>query len=312
MEPKILSIGSAYLDITCPHFPYGSGLVPGKEVVGEKYELALGGSALIFARVSAAIGLPPVFVGKIGRDDTGQILERLAFESGITPSFIHDQSQSTLLGIAYTDKAGKSIMTVVGTAGKTLEYEEIKGHIDEYLGKVGYLYIGGCLKQKKLLPHYKEIAERAKKMGVKIILDHGRVTNIAGADDIKAIKDLLPNIDFYFPAMDEFLDIWSSDTAEEAIEKVRSVSGAVIAIKDAEDGVIGFDGKEVLRVPAFPVKVLHTVGAGDSFNAGFIKARDMGLDFSESLRFGCATAALKISRESLPTFDEIKRLIKGK
>jgi len=42
--------------------------------------------------------------------------------------------------------------------------------------------------------------------------------------------------------------------------------------------------------------VLHTIGAGDAFNAGFIRAVADGRDIQESMLFATATAALKISR----------------
>jgi sugar/nucleoside kinase (ribokinase family) len=55
-----------------------------------------------------------------------------------------------------------------------------------------------------------------------------------------------------------------------------------------------------------PVKPIHTVGAGDSFDAGFIAAQSEGQGTLGSIRFACATAALKISQDTLPTRQAIE------
>lgn len=66
MRPEVLSLGTMYIDINLTQFPFNKGLLPESETVGRDYEMALGGSALNFARMCATLGLRTVFIGKTG------------------------------------------------------------------------------------------------------------------------------------------------------------------------------------------------------------------------------------------------------
>ena len=71
-------------------------------------------------------------------------------------------------------------------------------------------------------------------------------------------------------------------------------------------------GGQVTRVPGFPTKVVDTVGAGDTFMAGFLDGRiKLGLDLEACLRRGAAAAAIVCSRQGAqpPTSAEVDELI---
>lgn len=301
-----------YVDINCLKFPYKNGLLPNQEIVGDAYEIAPGGSALNFARVCASLDLNPVFVGKIGKDKMGRLLKELLLETGVTPALIEDPRVSTIVGMNFIGEDESSIMTVVGSASRSLKGEEIMAKIEPYLGKIGYLYIGGCFKLKALLSFYPALAKYARQKKVKVILDHGRITNLVSKKDIQSIKKLLPFVDYYLPNKEEFLSVWDSNSVDEAVAKVRKISKVDIVVKDAENGTTGFRENKSIRIPCFKIAVINTIGAGDSFNAGFIKAQSLGFDFAESIRFGAATAALKISEPGLPTLEKIEKMLKQK
>ena len=71
-------------------------------------------------------------------------------------------------------------------------------------------------------------------------------------------------------------------------------------------------GGQVTRVPGFPTQVVDTVGAGDTFMAGFLDGRvKLGLDLEGSLRRGAAAASIVCSRRGAqpPTSAEVDELI---
>jgi fructokinase len=71
-------------------------------------------------------------------------------------------------------------------------------------------------------------------------------------------------------------------------------------------------GGEVTRVPGFPTQVVDTVGAGDTFMAGFLDGRArLGLDLAGSLRRGAAAASIVCSRQGAqpPTSAEVDELV---
>ena len=55
-------------------------------------------------------------------------------------------------------------------------------------------------------------------------------------------------------------------------------------------GAMTLEGDAVLHVPAFPIEVVDTTGAGDSFDAGFLHAWLRGATTRECLRWGAPAA----------------------
>nr|WP_294690315.1 carbohydrate kinase [uncultured Friedmanniella sp.] len=71
-------------------------------------------------------------------------------------------------------------------------------------------------------------------------------------------------------------------------------------------------GGAVTRVPGFPTKLVDTVGAGDTFMAGFLDGHvQRGLTLEESLRRGAAAASIVCSRQGAqpPTTAEVNDLL---
>ena len=65
------------------------------------------------------------------------------------------------------------------------------------------------------------------------------------------------------------------------------------------------------RVPAFPVTVTDSTGAGDVFHGAFALAVAQGRDEPEALRFGCAAGALHCKYGRVPVLDEVSKLLRS-
>ena len=80
-----------------------------------------------------------------------------------------------------------------------------------------------------------------------------------------------------------------------------------------QEGVLAFDGKQLLHTPAFRVPVVDTTGAGDIFHAGFIYGLLQGWPLPRQLEFACAAAALNCTgigaRGHIAPLPEIEHLI---
>jgi sugar/nucleoside kinase (ribokinase family) len=79
-------------------------------------------------------------------------------------------------------------------------------------------------------------------------------------------------------------------------------------------GALMAAGKEMVRVPAHPVSVLDTTGAGDSFDAGFIYRHVVGGHPPiDSLRFANACGAIAVTRvggaSSVPSAEEVEAFL---
>jgi ribokinase len=307
---ELLAVGGAYVDINCTQFPFGEqGLLPESEVVGNAYEVVPGGSALNFARFCANLGLKTAFIGKVGQDKMGALLGGLIEESGVQPELVSDAEATTNISLNLVSPAGKSIMAVAGNAKNRLTSEEVATKITSLLPETEYLMLGGVFKLKMLLPVFRPIVAAAKDAGTKIVVDHGRLVNGVTEEEIGFIKELIAQADYYFPSRDEFQQLWSTSSIEEGLERLTSETSTVTVVKDSTNGALAIVDGELVHVPAYPVTAINTIGAGDSFNAGFIASQKEGMTIEASMRFACATAALKISQRELPTRAAISSFI---
>lgn len=305
----ILSLGSIYLDINSTSFPFIDGLKAETETVGKNYSASLGGSAVIFSLVSSHLGLMPIFIGKVGTDIFGNIVSNKLQKSGIKPALIKSDDDKTSLGMNFINSQGQTLMTVVGSANQSIKVSEITQKLYSYLDNISYLYLGGYFKLKLLQNDYPDIIKTAKQKGVKIILDHGRVTNKVTKNQLESIQTILPDIDIYLPSKEEFLKVFSCTTIEEGLQKITQINKNITAVvKDASNGATGVSpGNEITFIKSYKVKPINTIGAGDTFNAGFIKAQIDGKSLKESIKFAHKAAALKISQDEYPSIEKLTK-----
>jgi sugar/nucleoside kinase (ribokinase family) len=76
---------------------------------------------------------------------------------------------------------------------------------------------------------------------------------------------------------------------EASLEKAVKILGEVcrlVVVKDGPNGAYACQDGQVIHSPAIPVEVVDTTGAGDCFNAGFMRAWLDGRALEECLRWG--------------------------
>lgn len=142
----------------------------------------------------------------------------------------------------------------------------------------------------------------------------GRVTLDAGAPK-EATAKLIPLSDVVsFPERfaQQFFD--DRDVCRAGAEILKR--GAATAVcTQGENGAIVFEAEGETHVPAFPVKVTDTTGAGDVFCGGMIAGLCADRSLFEAVQFGAAAAALKCcsfgNRDALPTIEEIRLMLEG-
>jgi ribokinase len=90
------------------------------------------------------------------------------------------------------------------------------------------------------------------------------------------------------------------------------VSTVVVTLGAA--GAIAVAAKGVLRVPAFPVEAIDTVGAGDAFSGALAASLAAGAPIEDALVVASATGGLTCSRrgavDAIPTREEVVALMK--
>ncbi len=97
--------------------------------------------------------------------------------------------------------------------------------------------------------------------------------------------------------------------APESATGAGGLSRTVVA-RRGKDGAALLSGDGTLtELPAHPVDVVDSVGAGDAFNAGYIAARMRGHPEAAALEWGLCASAHQVAREgarALPTLEELR------
>jgi sugar/nucleoside kinase (ribokinase family) len=121
------------------------------------------------------------------------------------------------------------------------------------------------------------------------------------------VNELLGMVDVFLPNEVECRAIGRMSDMEQAAEKIaRQVT--TLAVKLGRQGAIALQGELRTSAPPLPVQVRDTVGAGDSFDAGFIYGFLQGWTLERMLRMGCVCGSLSTrltgGTAGQPTLDE--------
>ncbi len=82
----------------------------------------------------------------------------------------------------------------------------------------------------------------------------------------------------------------SAHTMCSLLDDFHKLGAANVIITDGKNGADGFDGKNHWHMPTFPVEIVETTGAGDSFAIGVTAAMLKGQPLEEALRWGTANS----------------------
>jgi len=243
-------------------------------------DITLGSSAAIFASNISTLGVHTAFLGKIGNDDFGKkVLGTLQSRNVNTDSIILSSDSKTGASIALNYGNDRAMITFPG-AMEELSGSEVS---DSYLESGRHLHVSSLFLQPKIKDEIYSIFLRAKQKGLTTSLDVQ--SDPAEKWDID-FKKLLPLVDIFLPNTKELTGIAKKASIDEAIEVLKPYTNTLV-VKMGYEGSIGIRGnKRVDCSPYINDNVVDAIGAGDSFNAGFICAFIRGKSLDECLQFG--------------------------
>ena len=258
-----------------------------KEKLVDGYGLEMGGSACIFACQCAKLGLATTGVGSIGNDSFGAFMLDCLKRDGVDTSHIRENKEKTALTLCLNKTGGdRSILTYMG-AMDTVQ----KAWIEELLPQAKHLHICSYYLLKSLQSAYPGILSKAKSLGVTVSLD----TNWDPDETWDGgIRDILQYVDVFLPNENELMLITGKDNVKDALEYAGKLV-SLIAVKCGADGAYVYNKGEISKCDAMKITVADTVGAGDSFNGGFIYGFLSGLSIDECLKAGTTCGSLNAS-----------------
>lgn len=301
MKKKIVVVGSSNTDLTVKvdHFP-----LPGETLIGDNFITAQGGKGANQAVAVARLGGDASFVCCLGDDAFGnQSLELLKKEGMDTRHIRLIKGASSGVALIPVDKKGENTIIVASGANAMLSVDDIK-NAEQDIKDAGIL----LMQLETPIPALIYAARIAHENGVKVIL------NPAPFPKNPLPKELLENIDIIIPNETEAAymageQITDEQSALSVIRKIQDLGVGNVIVTVGSKGAYTLEDSKLINVPAFPVKAVDTVAAGDTFCGALCVALSKGFSMSDAIRIGNKAASIAVTRigaqPSVPTREEV-------
>ena len=265
-------------------------LAPERELLASDMALTLGSSSAIVAHNLAALGSKVGFTSCVGEDDFGTIALQRLREIGVDVSTVVRMAAPTKTGLTVIlpRPEWRNILTYTGTIAE-LRPEHLNL---EFLSDTRHFHLSSYFLQTGLQPFIPELLKRLKAAGVSISMD----TNDDPADEwANGVEQVLPLVDVFLPNGREAQKITGTADLEHALSKLSKVVPLVV-VKLGEKGAMAVRGSERVTAPPVPTECIDPVGAGDSFDAGFLQAYVRDENLRDCLESGNLARALSVTR----------------
>ncbi|HEC44313.1 MAG TPA: carbohydrate kinase family protein [Bacteroides sp.] len=273
------------------------------EILARDMQLLMGSSSAIFASNLSILGARVAFLGKIGNDDFGSLVTDTLEQSGVSTEFIIRSSEyKTGATIVLNYGEDRAMLTHPG-AMEQLIFDDITTEIIQHCR---HIHISSVFLQTGILNRIPEILRQAKELDISTSLDPQ--WDPSEKWDLN-LKELLPLIDVFLPNTQEFLALTGQKDVHNALDSVKDYAHT-IAVKMGNKGSIGcINGQILKKKPFLNDSVVDTIGAGDSFNAGFIYNFLQKKDLDECLELGNLTGAINTtSAGGTTSFENIEKV----
>ncbi len=281
-------VGELNLDLILYGLP--DELAPERELLADRLSLTLGSSSAIFAHNLAVMGGRVGFISRIGNDPLGRIsLERLA-EGGVDVSRVRqvDGPITTGLTVILPRSRYRNILTYPGTMFEMC-FEDLAL---DYLTSAKHFHLSSFFLHRALRPRIPDLFRRLKEAGLTTSLD----TNDDPEDRWKSdLLETLRHVDVFLPNDREAKKVAGTGDLKGAVEKLAGLV-PVVVVKLGAQGALARRGQEEVTCPPLTVESVDPVGAGDSFDAGFLRQYVRGADLATCLAYGNLAGAFSTTR----------------
>ncbi len=261
-----------------------------RELLATDFRMTLGSSSAILAHNLAALGLSVGFITLLGEDALGNLALARLSEKGVDLGCVKKAAGGTATGVTILLHHGatRHILTYPGTM-----FEMSASDLDmDYLASGRHFHLSSLFLHKALQVDLPRIFRELKAAGLTLSLD----TNDDPEDRWEAgLDELLGIVDIFLPNEDEARRITGASDAESAAALLAK-RVPVVVVKCGKRGALVRSGDQQWTIQTELVTPVDTIGAGDSFNAGFLSAYLRGEPLTACAAFGNKTAALSTLR----------------
>ena len=282
-------VGEINLDLILYGLP--KELVLDRELLASGLALTLGSSSAIFAHNLTMLGSKVGFISKTGGDALGKMaLERLSV-AGVDVSRVSQTTGQTATGLTVVLPylRQRYILTYPGTMFE-LQYSDIDLG---YVRSARHLHVSSFFLHRALRPRILDLFREAKGAGLSTSLDTNDDPENKWDRDL---LEVLKYVDIFLPNDREAKKIARTDDLSQAINLLAGLA-KIVVVKRGSAAAICRSGQEQVSLMPPTVKAVDDIGAGDSFDAGFVRQFLTGAKLEDCLAFANVAGAYSTTKE---------------
>ena len=304
MAVKILTVSSANMDL---NMRVSEAPKKGQTILGGEYKYVSGGKGANSATAVAKLGGESIFCAALGNDGNGETLKAIYKKDNIVIDHILtlDSVPTGLATVTVEDDGANRIVVFSGANGFLSAEHAIasakKCAPDAVFCHFEIPYETVCA-----------VSQYCYEAGIPLVVDAGPASTEYDLSKLAPMCVFSPNE----TETEIFTGVCPCDD-ESTLEAAKSLSKLVKAeyyiLKLGSRGVAVYDGKELINVPTYDVKVVDTTAAGDSFTAAMTLEYMRLRDIVRACRYGNAVASITVSKQgagdSIPNSDELEKFL---
>jgi 2-dehydro-3-deoxygluconokinase len=278
-------------------------------------DLGFGGAESNVAVGLARLGVPVTWMGRLGDDALGRLIERQLRAEGVNAAATHDPTAPTALMLKERPAVGSSAVSYyrAGSAGSRLAPE----HLDlARIREARILHITGITAALGAGPR------AALEAAIDAAIDGGTIVSFdvnhrsrlwSHTTAASAYREIAARADVVFAGDDEAELLTGEREPAAQAAAIIALGPTQAIVKLGAEGAYAFADGHAVEQAAFPVHAVDTVGAGDAFVAGYLAELLAGASLSGRLRTAAACGAIACTApgdwEAAPDRAAIARLL---
>ncbi|WP_337236409.1 ribokinase [Proteus faecis] len=284
---KLVILGSVNADhiLNVAHFP-----LPGETISGNQFQMVFGGKGANQAVAAGRCGANISFLACLGNDDIGKKAKAQLMTDNIDTNSIElIDDVATGVALIFVNQQGENVIGIHAGANGRLD--------TSYVQRYGNIIKGAdalLMQLESPLDSVLKAAEIAKQENVQVILNPAPAQALP--DELLSLVDIItPN-----ETETEYLTgikVIDDESAQLAADVLHHKGIKTVLITLGSRGVwVSEKNNKGCIVPAFKVKAVDTIAAGDTFNGALITALLEGQSMMPAIKFAHAAAAIAVTR----------------
>jgi len=256
----IVVSGEALIDMTPSGFAAEHGYIP-----------RLGGSPYNVAVALGRLEVPVAFLGRLSRDFFGQRLRTHLVSTGVNVSYLSDGREPSTLAFVSLE-AGREADYAFWTensADRNLKPHDLPSGFDDHVVALHFGSLSLVLEPIATTLEMLMYRERGNRV---IVLDPNvRPRLISDKETYRVrIENWVRRADVVKGSRADLAWLYPDDSFERSARSWLAMGPSLVIVTLGPEGSMGFIRTETVEVPASPVTVVDTVGAGDAFSAAML------------------------------------------